>query len=74
LFISVSATARCSAATKKVIEEAPAPGMTPELRAQMGAAAVQAARAVGYRGAGTVEFVADGTDGLRAGAYWFNPK
>ena len=56
---------------QKVIEEAPAPGMTPELRAQMGAAAVQAARAVGYRGAGTVEFVADGTDGLRAGAYWF---
>jgi 3-methylcrotonyl-CoA carboxylase alpha subunit len=56
---------------QKVIEEAPAPGMTPELRAQMGAAAVEAARAVGYRGAGTVEFVADGTDGLRAGAYWF---
>jgi len=56
---------------QKVIEEAPAPGMTPELRALMGAAAVEAARAVGYRGAGTVEFVADGTDGLRAGAYWF---
>jgi 3-methylcrotonyl-CoA carboxylase alpha subunit len=56
---------------QKVIEEAPAPGMTPELRALMGAAAVEAARAVGYRGAGTVEFVADGTKGLRAGAYWF---
>jgi len=56
---------------QKVIEEAPAPGMTPELRALMGAAAVEAARAVGYRGAGTVEFVADGTNGLRAGAYWF---
>jgi len=56
---------------QKVIEEAPAPGMTPELRALMGAAAVEAARAVGYRGAGTVEFVADGTKGLRVGAYWF---
>ncbi len=56
---------------QKVIEEAPAPGMTPDLRAQIGAAAVEAARAVGYRGAGTVEFVADGTEGLRAGAYWF---
>ncbi len=56
---------------QKLIEETPAPGMTPDLRAQMGAAAVEAARAVGYRGAGTVEFVADGTEGLRAGAYWF---
>jgi 3-methylcrotonyl-CoA carboxylase alpha subunit len=56
---------------QKVIEEAPAPSMTPDLRAQMGAAAIEAARAVGYRGAGTVEFVADGTEGLRAGAYWF---
>ncbi len=56
---------------QKVIEEAPAPGMTDELRAQMGVAAVAAARTVGYRGAGTVEFVADGTKGLRTGAYWF---
>ncbi len=56
---------------QKVIEEAPAPGMTPELRAQMGEAAVEAARAVGYRGAGTVEFVADGSAGLRAGGDWF---
>ncbi len=56
---------------QKVIEEAPAPGMTPRLREQMGAAAVAAARAVGYRGAGTVEFVADGSAGLRAGGYWF---
>src|SRR5690606_17080480 len=39
-------------------EEAPAPGMTPERRAPMGAAAVEAARAVGYVGAGTVEFIA----------------
>ena len=56
---------------QKVIEEAPAPGMNAALRAQMGAAAVEAARAVGYSGAGTVEFVADGTQGLRSGAFWF---
>jgi 3-methylcrotonyl-CoA carboxylase alpha subunit len=56
---------------QKVIEEAPAPGMTAELRAQIGAAAVEAAKAVGYSGAGTVEFVADGTTGLRAGSFWF---
>ncbi len=56
---------------QKVIEEAPAPGMTAELRAQIGAAAVEAAQAVGYRGAGTVEFVADGTRGLRADGFWF---
>ena len=56
---------------QKVMEEAAAPGMTAELRAQMGDAAVEAARAVGYAGAGTVEFVADGTQGLRAGAFWF---
>ncbi len=56
---------------QKVIEEAPAPGMTVQLRAQMGAAAVEAARAVGYVGAGTVEFIADGTKGLRPEAYWF---
>jgi len=56
---------------QKVIEEAPSPGMTPDLRAQMGAAAVEAARAVGYAGAGTVEFIADGSKGLRADAFWF---
>ena len=44
---------------QKVLEEAPAPGMTDERRAQMGAAAVAAARAVGYVGAGTVEFIAE---------------
>ncbi|UUX94932.1 acetyl/propionyl/methylcrotonyl-CoA carboxylase subunit alpha [Aquabacterium sp. J223] len=43
---------------QKVLEEAPAPGMTPERRAAMGRAAVDAARAVGYVGAGTVEFIA----------------
>jgi len=43
---------------QKVLEEAPAPGMTPERRAAMGKAAVDAAKAVGYVGAGTVEFIA----------------
>jgi len=56
---------------QKVIEETPAPGMNGPLRAQMGAAAVAAAKAVGYVGAGTVEFVADGTAGLRADGFWF---
>jgi 3-methylcrotonyl-CoA carboxylase alpha subunit len=56
---------------QKVIEEAPAPGMTPPLRAQVGAAAVEAAKAVGYVGAGTVEFIADASKGLRAERFWF---
>ena len=51
---------------QKVIEEAPAPGIPPELRAAMGAAAVKAAKAVGYAGAGTVEFIADGAAGAAA--------
>ena len=44
---------------QKVLEEAPAPGMDPRRRAQMGAAAIAAARAVGYVGAGTVEFIVE---------------
>jgi 3-methylcrotonyl-CoA carboxylase alpha subunit len=56
---------------QKVIEEAPAPGMSAALRKHIGAAAVAAAKAVGYGGAGTVEFVADGTSGLRTDAFWF---
>jgi len=56
---------------QKVIEEAPAPGMTADLRAQIGAAAIEAAKAVDYRGAGTVEFVADASNGLSADAIWF---
>ena len=56
---------------QKVVEEAPAPGMTEDLRAVMGTAAVEAARAVGYVGAGTVEFIADGVRGLRPDGFWF---
>jgi len=56
---------------QKVIEEAPAPGMTPALREAMGRAAVEAARAVDYVGAGTVEFIVDGSQGLRADGFWF---
>jgi 3-methylcrotonyl-CoA carboxylase alpha subunit len=44
---------------QKVVEEAPAPGMDPAIRARMGAAAVAAAKAIGYVGAGTVEFLLD---------------
>ena len=47
---------------QKVLEEAPAPGLTPERRAAMGAVAVAAARASGYLGAGTVEFICQGED------------
>ena len=50
---------------QKVLEEAPAPGMPPERRRQMGEAALAAARAVGYVGAGTVEFIAED------GEFWF---
>ena len=51
---------------QKVLEEAPAPGMTPKRRTEMGAAAVAAAKAIGYVGAGTVEFIVDS-----AGAFYF---
>jgi len=56
---------------QKVIEEAPAPGMSAQLRAAMGEAAVAAAKAAGYEGAGTVEFIADGTGGLKQDRFWF---
>jgi 3-methylcrotonyl-CoA carboxylase alpha subunit len=56
---------------QKVIEEAPAPGMTPEMRTAMGDAAVKAAKAIGYSGAGTVEFIVDASDGLRPDRFYF---
>ena len=56
---------------QKVIEEAPAPGMDEETRAQLCAAAVKAAKAVDYVGAGTIEFIADASEGLRADRIWF---
>lgn len=63
----------CSAQRRhqKVLEEAPAPGMTAETRAAMGAAAVAAAKAVNYAGAGTIEFIADGSGSLRPDGFWF---
>nr|WP_314092500.1 acetyl/propionyl/methylcrotonyl-CoA carboxylase subunit alpha [uncultured Shinella sp.] len=56
---------------QKVIEEAPAPGMTAEMRAAMGQAAVRAAAAIRYSGAGTVEFIADVSEGLRQDRFYF---
>ncbi len=56
---------------QKVIEEAPAPGMNANMRAAMGEAAVKAAKAVGYVGAGTVEFIADASNGLKPDRFWF---
>ena len=56
---------------QKVIEEAPAPDMPAEMRAAMGEAAVRAARAIGYKGAGTIEFIVDASEGLRADRFWF---
>ncbi|HKR24302.1 MAG TPA: biotin carboxylase N-terminal domain-containing protein, partial [Allosphingosinicella sp.] len=56
---------------QKVIEEAPAPGMDEATRAAVCAAAVKAAKAVDYVGAGTIEFIADASDGLSADRIWF---
>ncbi|WP_294339853.1 acetyl/propionyl/methylcrotonyl-CoA carboxylase subunit alpha [uncultured Sphingomonas sp.] len=56
---------------QKVIEEAPAPGMSAETRDAICAAAVRAAQAVDYIGAGTIEFIADASEGLRADRIWF---
>jgi 3-methylcrotonyl-CoA carboxylase alpha subunit len=56
---------------QKVMEESPAPGLTSAMRATMAAAAVAAGKAVGYVGAGTVEFIADSSRGLRADGFFF---
>jgi len=56
---------------QKVIEEAPAPGMDEATREAVCGAAVRAAKAVNYEGAGTIEFIADGSEGLRADRIWF---
>ncbi len=56
---------------QKVIEEAPAPGMDEATRAAICAAAVRAAKAVDYEGAGTIEFIADASEGLRADRIFF---
>lgn len=56
---------------QKVIEEAPAPGMTTSIREAVCAVAVKAARAVNYQGAGTIEFIADASNGLQADRIWF---
>ncbi|MBZ9865569.1 acetyl/propionyl/methylcrotonyl-CoA carboxylase subunit alpha [Mesorhizobium sp. CA15] len=63
----------CSAQRRhqKVIEEAPAPGMTPALRKAMTEAAVKAAKAINYSGAGTIEFIVDASQGLKADRFWF---
>lgn len=56
---------------QKVIEEAPAPGMSDDVRAKMGQAAVRAAEAIAYAGAGTIEFIVDGSGPLRPDGFWF---
>ena len=56
---------------QKVIEEAPAPGMSAAVREAMTDAAVRAAKAIDYVGAGTIEFIADGREGLREDGFWF---
>lgn len=56
---------------QKVIEEAPAPGMSQEVRSAMTEAAVRAAKAIHYTGAGTIEFIVDGSGPLRPDGFWF---
>ena len=56
---------------QKVIEEAPAPGMDEATREAVCSSAVRAAKAVNYEGAGTIEFIADASNGLKADRIWF---
>ncbi|MDA5192574.1 acetyl/propionyl/methylcrotonyl-CoA carboxylase subunit alpha [Govanella unica] len=56
---------------QKVVEEAPAPHMPDYLRAAMGAAAVTAAAAIGYEGAGTIEFIVDVANGIEDAPFYF---
>ena len=56
---------------QKVIEEAPAPGMDAATRQAVTDAAIKAAKAVNYEGAGTIEFIADASEGLKADRIWF---
>jgi 3-methylcrotonyl-CoA carboxylase alpha subunit len=56
---------------QKVIEESPAPGLSPTMRASMAEAAVAAGKAVSYVGAGTIEFIADSSRGLRPDSFYF---
>ena len=56
---------------QKVIEEAPAPGMDEATREAVCSAAVRAAKAVNYEGAGTIEFIADASEGLKGDRIWF---
>ncbi|NVJ98234.1 MAG: acetyl/propionyl/methylcrotonyl-CoA carboxylase subunit alpha [Alphaproteobacteria bacterium] len=56
---------------QKVVEEAPAPGMSTDMRRAMGTAAVKAAEAIGYQGAGTVEFIVDVANGLDGAPFYF---
>ena len=56
---------------QKIIEECPAPGITEAFRNAICSSAVRAAEAIGYVGAGTVEFIADGSKGLSLDSFWF---
>ncbi len=56
---------------QKVVEEAPAPGLSEPMRAQMGQAAIRAAKAIDYVGAGTIEFIVDATEGIEDPPYYF---
>ena len=56
---------------QKVLEEAPAPGMPEDVRKAMTEASVKLAKAVGYQGAGTVEFIVDGSRPLAVDTFWF---